>query len=280
MESKQKQLFPEGHFYSPIADLKDIEERQNQIWNNVADMPGINWNVDGQLRHLKFFKDYVGDISFPIEDPGDGLTYFYKNDQFPVLDMEVYYSILQHYKPVNIVEVGSGFSSLMVAQVNRELFDNKINFTCIEPYPRQFLIDGVQGVSDLLVKKVQEVELSWYDRLQENDILFIDSSHVSKVGSDVNHLMFHVLPNLKIGVLVHIHDIFLPDDYPKVWMINEGRHWNEQYIVRSFLQFNDTFEVLWGGAYMGKYHGEAVKDVFSRFPALGGGGSLWLRKVA
>ncbi|MBN4076886.1 class I SAM-dependent methyltransferase [Mariprofundus ferrooxydans] len=272
MSNKQKQLFPEGHFYSPIADLKDIEERQDQIWNNAGEMPGINWNVDGQLQHLEIFKDYVGDIDFPIEDPGDGLTYFYKNDQFPVLDMEVYYSMLNHYKPANIVEVGSGFSSLMVAQVNRELFDNKINFTCIEPYPRQFLIDGVPGISELLVKKVQDVELSWYDRLQENDILFIDSSHVSKVGSDVNHLMFHVLPNLKAGVMVHIHDIFLPDDYPKVWMIDQGRHWNEQYIVQAFLQFNDSFKVLWGGAYMGKYQGEAVKDVFERFPSLGGGG--------
>jgi len=87
------------------------------------------------------------------------------------------------------------------------------------------------------------------------------------------------LPNLKPGVMVHIHDIFLPDDYPKVWMIDQGRHWNEQYMVRSFLQFNDSFKVLWGGAYMGKYHGEAVKGVFSRFPALGGGGSLWLQKV-
>jgi len=279
MADKQKQLFPEGHFYSPIADLKDIEERQGQIWNNVAEMPGIEWNIKGQLAHLEIFKDYVGDIDFPIEDPGDGLTYFYKNDQFPVLDMEVYYSMLKHYKPANIVEVGSGFSSLMVAQVNRESFDNNINFTCIEPYPRQFLIDGVSGISELLVKKVQDVEASWYDRLGENDILFIDSSHVSKVGSDVNHLMFHVLPNLKPGVMVHIHDIFLPDDYPKVWMIDQGRHWNEQYMVRSFLQFNDSFKVLWGGAYMGKYHGEAVKGVFSRFPALGGGGSLWLQKV-
>ena len=85
MSNKQKQLFPEGHFYSPIADLQDISQRQDQIWNNQPDMPGIDWNIDDQLAHLEIFKKYVDDINFPIGDPGDGLTYFYQNDQFLLL---------------------------------------------------------------------------------------------------------------------------------------------------------------------------------------------------
>lgn len=271
-------LFPPGHFYSPIADLTDIRAREEKIWTCPRDMPGIDWNENYQLDLLQQMCSYVADIDYPVDQPEDPKTYFYQNDQFPVLDAEVLFCLLRHFRPHRMIEVGSGFSSLVTAQVNRDFFGNGLHFACIEPYPRQFLVDGVEGISELVVRKVEDVPLSYFDTLKEGDVLFVDSSHVSKVGSDVNYLFFEVLPRLHEGVLIHIHDIFLPDEYPKRWVIEEGRHWNEQYLVRAFLEFNTTFEVIWAAHFMAKHHGSEVQNVFARFPRLGGGGSLWLRR--
>jgi predicted O-methyltransferase YrrM len=276
----QPRLFSDGHFYSPIADLDDIKAREESIWRSNKIMAGIEWREDSQLRLLQDFSGYVPEIGFPVEKQDNPSTYYYSNDQFPILDAEVLYCILRYFKPHQMIEVGSGFSSLVTAYVNRVHSGGSLQFICIEPYPRQFLLDGVPGISELVVSKVQDVQMNFYDRLQEGDILFIDSSHVTKVGSDVNHLFFEVIPRLREGVLIHIHDIFLPDEYPKQWVIEEGRHWNEQYLVRAFLEFNASFEIIWASYFMAKYHGAEVKARFPRFPELGGGGSLWLRKTA
>lgn len=272
-------LFPPGHFYSPIADPDDIRAREQAIWSVAKDMPGIDFNEDAQLALLEQLAPYVGQIAYPVEQPADPTSYFYGNDQYPVLDAEVLFTLLCHLKPRHMIEVGSGFSSLVTADVNRRILGGSLEFSCIEPYPRQFLLDGVPGISSLVVKKVEDVDPGYFDRLGSGDILFIDSSHVAKIGSDVNHLFFEILPRLRAGVLVHIHDIFLPEEYPKVWMLDEGRNWNEQYLVRAFLQFNDSFEVVWAANFMARFHFDQVTRVFPRFPRLGGGGSLWLRKI-
>ncbi len=272
-------LFPPGHFYSPIADPADLRARQAQIWRATDTSPGIDWNVEGQLALLRELKPYAVDINYPKHDPGDSKTYFYLNDQFPVLDAEFLYAALCHFRPKRMIEIGCGFSSLITADVNRRLLGGTLDFTCIEPYPRQFLIDGVEGITHLVQKKVEDVELSFFDSLASGDILFIDSSHVSKAGSDVNYLFFEVIPRLRSGVMVHVHDIFLPDEYPKSWVIDEGRNWNEQYLLRAFLQFNTQWQVIWTSFFTGTRHTLKVRDTFPRFPALGGGGSVWIRRL-
>jgi glycosyltransferase involved in cell wall biosynthesis len=271
-------LFPIGSFYSPIVDAVDIENRAEKIWNTSDATPGIEMNLQNQLALLKVLKPYLKTINYPIEAPKDPTIYFYKNDQYPVLDAEFLYSALCHFKPQNVIEVGSGFSSLITADVNRRILNHSIDFTCIEPYPRQFLIDGVEGVTRLVVQKVEDVELSFFNCLGDNDILLIDSSHVSKTGSDVNYLFLKVLPNLRPGVIVHIHDIFLPDDYPKEWVINEGRNWNEQYLLQAFMIGNTEWEVIWAANFLGTRYVEAIQDTFPNYPKLGGGGSFWIQK--
>ena len=277
--TQQPSLFPPGHFYSPIPDLKDILGRANKIWKKTRELPGIDWREEHQLALLSEIASYVPGIDFPVSNPDDPTRYYYKNDQFPALDAEFLHALIAHTKPKRFIEVGSGFSSLITAEANRKLFGSSIEFICIEPYPRQFLIDGVPGIRRLVAEKVEDVDLSLFSELAAGDILFIDSSHVSKVGSDVNHLFFEVIPRLKPGVLIHIHDIFLPNEYPQQWVIDQGRHWNEQYLVRAFLQFNRSFEIVWAAAYMIEFHSERLKEVFPRFPRLGGGGSLWLRSA-
>lgn len=272
-------LFPIGHFYSPIANPADIRARERKIWMPTDEMPGIDLCIADQLTLLSQLKPYTASINYPVEQPRDSTTYFYGNDQYPVLDAEFLYAALCHFKPKSMIEVGSGFSSLITADVNRRKLGSKLDFSCIEPFPRQFLIDGVDGITRLVRKKVEDVELSFFDRLESGDILFIDSSHVSKVGSDVNYLFFEVLPRLKKGVMVHVHDIFLPDEYPKSWVIDQGRNWNEQYLLRSFLQFNAEWKVIWAAHFMGTRYTAAVQETFPRYPKLGGGGSFWITRV-
>lgn len=273
-------LFPLGHYYSPIADPAEIRAREGKIWARVDSMPGIDLRVDNQLALVKALAPYTPEINWPDAQPADPSVYFYGNDQFPMLDAEFLYAALRHFRPKKVIEVGSGFSSLVTAQVNRSHFNNTMEFVCIEPYPRPFLVNGVNGITQLVRQKVEDVDVSFFGRLGAGDVLFIDTSHVSKVGSDVNHLFFEVLPRLRPGVMVHIHDILLPDEYPKNWMIDQGRNWNEQYLARAFLQFNDSWEVMWTANFMGTRHLAAVSATFPRLPQRpGSGSSMWLRRL-
>lgn len=202
-------LFPLGHFHSPVADPSEVRAREERLWSRTDEMRGIDLNVQAQLALLRELKPHTASIDYPIDDPGDCRTYFYNNDQYPVLDADFLHAALCLFRPRTMIEVGSGFSSLVTAGVNRRLLNGQLDFSCIEPYPRQFLIDGVEGITRLVREKVEDVDPSFFDRLEAGDILFIDSSHVSKIGSDVNHLIFNVLPRLQPGVLIHVHDIFL-----------------------------------------------------------------------
>jgi hypothetical protein len=273
-------LFPIGHFYSPMVDPSDLRPREHQVWNGANEMPGIDLRVADQLALLGTLKPHAATVDYPIEAPADPTVYFYKNDQYPLLDAEFLHVALCHFRPARMIEVGCGFSSLVTAKVNRTILGGALQFSCIEPYPRQFLLDGVPGITEVVQRRVEDVDLAFFDRLNTNDILFIDSSHVSKTGSDVNYLFFEVLPRLRPGVLVHIHDIFLPDDYPKVWVLDQGRHWNEQYVVRAFLTHNASWDIVWAAHFMGTRHRGAVQKTFPRYPELGGGGSLWIRRTS
>lgn len=277
-EPRIELLFPIGHFYSPIADPAEVRAEEERIFATHDEMPGVDLAVEEQLDLLRALAPHAAGIDYPVEPTADPTVYHYRNDQYPVLDAEFLYAALCHFRPRRMIEVGSGFSSLITADVNRRVLGNELDFTCIEPYPRQFLIDGVPGITRLEREKVQHVPPSFFERLESGDLLFIDSSHVSKVGSDVNYLLFEILPRLRTGVMVHVHDIFLPDEYPRDW-VYQGRNWNEQYLLRAFLQHNSAWRVLWAAHFMGTRHRAEVQRTFPRYPELGGGGSMWLRRV-
>jgi hypothetical protein len=185
--------------------------------------------------------------------------------------------------PKRIIEVGSGMSSAVMMDVNDQFFENKIELTFIEPYPdllREVLRAEDQAQNTILVDKVQNVPMTEFEALEENDILFIDSSHVSKMGSDVNFLFFHVLPKLKKGVFVHVHDINVHFEYPWEW-IKEGRTWNEAYLLRSFLMFNNSFSIQYFNSYMAHYF---RKEINKSLPFMehqeNSGCSIWLQKIS
>jgi len=193
------------------------------------------------------------------------------------MDSRALFAMLRELRPARMIEVGSGFSSLLTADVNRRHLDGGLDFRCVEPFPRPFLRQGVPGITEVMVTKVQQLPGPWFaERLGPGDVLFIDSSHVVKTGSDAAHLYLQVLPLLAPGVVVHVHDVFLPHDYPRPWVLEDARSWSEQYLVQAMLVFGDTFEVLFGSAAAATMHPDLVADVLGG--PVWGGGSLWLRK--
>lgn len=281
-----EKLFPDGHFYSPLCDPEDLRERRASIWPEGKPQPpftpGIDYRLAEQLRWMEEVSRFTPEIDYPRTLDQEPLRYAYANDQYPGLDAEFLHCMLRHVQPRRVIEVGSGFSTLVTAEVNRRYFDRAIQFTCIEPYPRphlQVLEQRGLGLSHCIVDIVQAVGPDTFAQLGHGDMLLIDSSHVAKTGSDVTYLFEHVIPWLSPGVFVHFHDIFLPRDYPAKWQLEQGRHWNEQYVLQAFLQFNRCFEVVWGAAVMHSLFDHELRRCFPHFPELGGGASFWIRRT-
>jgi hypothetical protein len=275
--------FPAGHFYSPIVDTDDVEARRASIWPDRPTVLGIDFD-DASHRDVlaTLFPRYLPEYDYPERLPDrDDLDSFYtQNSQFSWLDARALFVLLQAWRPSRVIEVGSGYSSLLIADVNRRFLGGATDVTCIEPYPRPFLRRTVPGIARVLEQRVQDVPLATFDALGDGDVLFIDSSHVAKTGSDVNHLVFEVLPRLARGVRVHVHDIFLPHDYPPDWVLGENRSWNEQYVLRALLMHSTAFRVVFGCAYAFHAHFDLVRSALAHPKGHAfGGGSLWLRKT-
>jgi len=232
-EPKITVFFPPGHFYSPIVDPATLLEKQDKIWDVGKPILGIDFNDNNHVRLLtEVFPRFIASYDYPEELPetAELTEYFTKNPQFSWLDSRTLLVLLQHLRPKRIVEIGSGFSSLLTADVNNRLLHNSARFSCIEPYPREFLRKP--------------------------------------------------LPGLQPGVIVHFHDIFLPHEYPRNWVLDDNRSWNEQYLIRALLMYSTAFKVYFGCAY-----------AFIRYPHLieaalhleqGAafvGGSLWLERI-
>lgn len=273
---------PNGHFYSPVTDPGDLLERQQQLWPPEAPgCLGISFNDENHKQVLQeWFPSFIGEYDYP-EHEADPTRYFSQNSQFSWLDSRTLFVLLRALQPRRVIEIGSGFSSLLTADVNHRFLDGQIDFTCIEPYPRDFLKKQIPGLSRLMVERVESIDHDFFSSLQAGDILFIDSSHVSKTGSDVNYLYFEVLPRLTRGVLVHIHDIFLPFEYPKDWAITENRSWNEQYLLRALLMDSTSYKVFFGCNYAFHAFNDLVADAlaFTDRRAFAGG-SFWIEKIA
>lgn len=275
--------FPAGHYYSAMYDARVLvhEPNRSRIWPpEPYDHPGIDWNPDGQRRFLRDVLAAQQRLALrPHGEPEDG-EYYAGNDQYPPLDAWILEGILRHLRPGAMIEVGSGFSSLITAQVNREHLGGEMHLTCIDPHPRDFLQRGVDGIAEVLAEKVEAVELARFEALQSGDVLFIDSSHAVRTGGDVVWLFGRVLPRLRPGVHVHIHDVFLPGDYPEDW-VRDGWGWNENYLVEAFLQFNSGYEVRLGAQWALRNASEEIELACPQFAQCTekGGGSLWLRRT-
>lgn len=248
-------FYPPGHYYNPFPQKEEIKKNERTIFNkDVSVIGGIDLNNDYQLDLLSKLGEEYKKIKFP-EQLADGYRYYYQNQFFSYSDAISLSTLMLHFKPKRIIEVGSGYSSAVMLDINQQFLNNATELIFIEPFPEERLNQLVIGNENFQLHKeyIQNIPLSFYDQLEENDILFIDSSHVSKTYSDVNHILFNILPKLKKGVIVHFHDVFYPFEYPKEWIYND-RAWNEAYLLRAFLLYNNSFSIELFTSYLERTH--------------------------
>jgi hypothetical protein len=272
---------PPGHFYSPIVDVQALRERAAVVFDPQAPVPQIDLRLPEQLALFRQLAAYYPDLPFG-DAPGNGLRYGYVNAAFSYGDALILATMIRHWRPRRIIEVGSGHSSCVTLDINERYFGNAIDCTFIEPYPE--LLRSLVKPEDLerveiIDMPVQGVATERFAALEAGDILFIDSTHVTKSDSDVNHHFFRILPALKDGVIVHFHDIFYPFEYPPNWFFDENRSWNELYLLRAFLMYNRSFEVMFFNDCFRQKHRDVVAELMPKF-LLNTGGSFWMRKVA
>jgi hypothetical protein len=268
------------HYYEPMVTQAQLRKPLSA----PRALPGIDMNEAEQLRVLSEF-DFASELdALPVNDPKHPGKYFYNNIFFFAGDAEYYYSIIRARKPKRIVEIGSGFSTLMAMEAvkrNKQLDASyHCTVTCIEPYHNEWL---ESTGATIIRSKVEEVDRKLFTDLEANDILFIDSSHVVKPQGDVLLECFELLPSLAHGVLIHIHDIFTPKDYPATWVFNDRRLWHEQYLVEALLMYNSRFRIIGALNHLYSNHRGELEEKFPKLrqmppkthekePA-----SLWLR---
>lgn len=308
---------PSGHYYSPLPSIQEIKEHEREIFDEIPrTIASVDLNEKEQLNLVEHFAEYYQELPYCIDNdllavlkdllnqyysPGAGeeakrsivssyqemlknkdrgnLRFFYENASFGFSDGIALFCMIRHVKPRRIIEVGSGYSSCLMLDVNELFFDKSIQCTFIDPYPDSLLSlirdEDEQRIS-IIQSRVQDLNLDLFSSLESGDILFIDSTHVSKVGSDVNHIFFNILPSLQNGVLIHFHDIFYPFEYPKQWIF-EGRAWNECYILRTFLQYNLSFKIVFYASFMKQFHEDLLRMKMPIF-TVDSGSSIWLQK--
>jgi hypothetical protein len=273
--------FSPGHFHSPVVDPSTIVDYvKKQYRQEPEDIKGIVFDEDAMVRFWIANAELIKNTQFSEHDDGRN-RYYYDNNIFPGADAITLRAMIAHFRPRNVIEVGSGFSSACMLDTVDHLRIQDFAMTCIDPDPnrlRSILREEDRSRVEIIEAPVQDIALSMFSKLTVNDILFIDSTHVLKTASDVHYELFSILPSLNKGVLVHFHDIQYPFEYPWGWLFDSNYSWNEIYALQAFLMYNSAFEVVfWNGLFAHRRQ-ELVRQtnpLFLENP----GGSIWLRRV-
>lgn len=270
------------HYESPIPYVRELPE---EIWDTRTDMIGIDLRTDEQVELIREFAGRYRDEyeRFPIEYQGVPGQYYVNNRYFESVDGEALYCFIRYFKPERVIEIGGGNSTFLIVQ---SMLKNRQEdpgyggeLAVIDPNPREYLNDPPPFLRSLKKMRVQDVCLDEFEALGADDILFIDSSHALSIGSDVRCEILEILPRLKPGVIIHLHDIFLPAEYPRDWVIDDMRFLNEQYLLQAFLAFNQQFEILFAASHMHLDHPALLEEAFKTYrrdrtrP-----GSFWMRR--
>jgi hypothetical protein len=271
--------WPPGHFYSPIPSIDEIRRRESTLFGPAPrTIAAVDLNEFGQLECFAALAPYYPEQPFSAA-PQAGLRFPFENPNFAPGDAIILYCLLRHLRPARVVEIGSGYSSAAILDVNEQHFDHAVGCTFIEPHPElleSMLRPGDRERVQILAHPIQDVDEEVFAALRADDVLLVDSTHVLKTGSDVNRILFEILPALAPGVYVHFHDVFYPFEYPREWA-HQQRAWNEIYALRAFLQYNEAFEITYFNHFFALFHAERLRAAMPLCAERPGSG-LWLRK--
>lgn len=250
-----------SHYYFPVPRLAALDRKD---WHAERLCSAVDLGIQDQIATLAELARCKDEWNFPEARTTIDHEFHFNNGFFERVDAEVAYSLVRQRRPRRVVEVGSGQTTLLLATaLRRNAADGAPGeLISIEPHPSPRLIRGLPGLSRLIQKPVQAVDIEMFRSLQANDILFIDSTHVVAMDSDVLHEFFRILPELAPGVLIHFHDIFTPLDYPKKFVMTNLCFWGEQYLLEAFLAYNQAFKVVWASSAMQLMHPQLIETSF------------------
>lgn len=271
-----------NHFYQPVPDPAALKD---ELWERRSAMVGIDVRAMDQIEMLALFSKLFDTEynAFPTHKTAVPYRYHLGNGYFDSVDAEMLYCVIRHFKPRRIFEIGSGNSTYLAAQavLANEEEGHPCHLRAYEPYPNEALKAGFPGLGRLETVKAEDIAISDFAELGTNDILFIDSSHALKIGGDIQFEYLEILPRLRPGVIVHIHDIFMPAEYPRDWVLKMRRYWTEQYLLQAFLAFNQAFEIMLAGSYLHLYRPDVLRSAFVSYDqADTSPSSFWMRKVS
>lgn len=266
------------HYYSPIPTRAD--RRRTPVPNSMA---GIALDIDAAVaRANALIGEHIEGVRRLVLGHGAGESYYDpKNDAFHPLDAALLYATIMSNRSGRIIEIGSGHSSRVICQAARDLaaMGRTIDVTCIEPFLPAYLRPAPAEITTIVESPVQEVPLERFTALGEGDILFIDSTHVVRYGSDVLYEILEILPRLAPGVIVHVHDIFLPADYPDAWLDEHRFFWAEQYMLQAFLSMNPNFAIELPAAAIRPWLSAEVRTIVEGSGLEIPSGSFWIRRL-
>lgn len=270
------------HFYSPVPDIKDLDRRQ--VWTKLSPLRGLRMKPEAQIKIMtEMTQRFSSECVWPIKATNNPHDFHVENSCFSFQCASLLHYMIRHYRPKRIIEAGSGFSSRIInaAVAKNKAEGNPCHYRIIDPYPSA-TTKSLPNLTDIKVCKIEETSEQLFTELESGDILFVDSGHVTKIGSDVNFLILDILPLLKPGVVIHFHDIPMPTEYTRVYYTNPTFRvlWTESYLLQAFLACNDEFEILCAGAYLANHHPKEWDAFFPNDPKINGTGSFWMRRVS
>lgn len=252
-----------SHFYFPVPPLKSFEKKD---WSACRPCAAVDFRFDEQVHRLSTeLMPFCSECAFPEKaEAGQRAEFHFNNGFFERIDAEIAWSLVRRHRPRRIIEIGSGNTTLLLSAALRRNAEEGAEgeIISIEPHPAPYLREGLARLTELIAKPVQQVPLDLFRTLRANDILFIDSSHVVSMDSDVLYECLRILPELAPGVLVHFHDIFMPLDYPRSFVMTNLCFWGEQYLLEAFLSFNCNFRVMWSSSAMQQFRRDVLTQAF------------------
>ncbi len=272
----------ERHFYNPLPDLDNLPAR---LWAGAWDLPGVDLRVDEAVRFLDeelrpHIRDFTPPYTLDASGTGGTGTFYLQNGGYESVDAESLYGILRHIKPKKVLELGSGASSHVIDFARRanEVDGSPFDHEIVDPYP---FGNPMGPVADAVVRPVRGEDLDpcEVEQLEDGDVFFVDTTHTVKTGGDVAHIILNLLPRLPRGVWAHVHDVFLPYEYPREWVVKKRRAWAEQYMLQAFLAFNQTYEVMFPAQAVVRLAPDVVKDVVPSFRPGVSPGAFWMRRI-